>query len=433
MKNTYSEMKDSGVAWIGAIPTIWDTKHLFQLTIQVKNKNSALLEQNLLSLSYGKIKRKSIETTEGLLPASFDNYNIVEKDDIVLRLTDLQNDHTSLRVGKVEEKGIITSAYVSVRPVLGVSKYIYYALHSFDLKKGFYGMGSGVRQGLNFTEAKMIRIPFPELPEQTAVAAYLDEKCGTIDEIIAEAKASIEEYKAWKSSVIFEAVTKGLDPHAEMKDSGVEWIGKVPRHWRMTKTKFCSSKIGSGKTPRGGAEIYTDSGVMILRSQNIYNTGLMLDNVSYISEEIDNEMANSRVFEDDILLNITGGSIGRCCIYPANFPHANVNQHVCIIRVIKDIMIPKLMLYIWMSDIGQKSIDICQTGANREGMNFEQIGNTIIPMMAYTEQQAIVNYLDEKCTAIDGIIAEKEALIADMEAYKKSLIFETVTGKRKVC
>ena len=201
----------------------------------------------------------------------------------------------------------------------------------------------------------------------------------------------------------------------------------------MTKTKFCSSKIGSGKTPRGGAEIYTDSGVMILRSQNIYNTGLMLDNVSYISEEIDEEMANSRVFEDDILLNITGGSIGRCCIYPANFPHANVNQHVCIIRVIKDIMIPKLMLYIWMLDVGQKSIDICQTGANREGMNFEQIGNTIIPLMAYTEQQAIVNYLDEKCAAIDGIIAEKESLIADMEAYKKSLIFETVTGKRKVC
>ena len=96
-------------------------------------------------------------------------------------------------------------------------------------------------------------------------------------------------------------------------------------------------------------------------------------------------------------------------------------------------MIPKLMLYIWMSEVGQKSIDICQTGANREGMNFEQIGNTVIPIMPHQEQQKIVDYLDEKCAAIDGIIAEKEALIADMEAYKKSLIFETVTGKRKVC
>ena len=405
MKNTYSEMKDCGVAWIGAIPTIWDTKHLFQLTIQVKNKNSALLEQNLLSLSYGKIKRKSIETTEGLLPASFDNYNIVEKDDIVLRLTDLQNDHTSLRVGKVEEKGIITSAYVSVRPVLGVSKYIYYALHSFDLKKGFYGMGSGVRQGLNFTEAKMIRIPFPELPEQDAIVAYLDEKCGTIDEIIAEAKASIEEYKAWKSSVIFETVTKGLDPHTEMKDSGVEWIGKVPRHWDVLKFKYII-KIKSGDAIRN--ELLTDKG-----SYPVYGGGEL---IGYTD--------NYNVCQNTILVGRVGARCG-CVTKVVDKAWATDNALVVSTTSNHDYL-HYLLLAANLNNLNTSNAQPLITAT--------KINNHFI---AYTsdpkEQDDIVAVLDAKCAAIDGIIAEKEALIADMEAYKKSLIFETVTGKRKVC
>ena len=427
----YTNIKSSNVEWLGDIPSHWEIK---------RGKNClTLLSRPVLDdddiitcFRDGEVTLRKNRREEGFTNALLEiGYQGVNAGDLVVH----GMDGFAGAIGISDSRGK-ASPVLNVMDSPNCKRFLMYYLRSLANKEVFLSLSTGIRvRSCDLRWNKLAVLPFilPPLPEQTAIAAYLDEKCRTIDEIIAEAKASIEEYKAWKSSVIFEAVTKGLDPHAEMKDSGVEWIGKVPRHWKMTKTKFCSSKIGSGKTPRGGAEIYADSGVMILRSQNIYNTGLMLDNVSYISEEIDNEMANSRVFEDDILLNITGGSIGRCCIYPANFPHANVNQHVCIIRVIKDIMIPKLMLYIWMSDVGQKSIDICQTGANREGMNFEQIGNTIIPMMAYTEQQAIVNYLDEKCAAIDGIIAEKEDLIADMEAYKKSLVFETVTGKRKVC
>ena len=432
MKNTYSEMKDSGVEWIGMIPIHWGLISNKYVMKKQKIICSNWQGENIMSLTKAGVIIRDISNPFGKMPETFDGYQYVDSDDLLMCLFDI--DVTPRCVGRVFDNGITSPAYSRFKLSSGASQnYYYYYYLMLDNEKTLLHLAKNLRHSFTEEQLGQLKVPYPPLPEQTAIAAYLDEKCGTIDEIITEAKASIEEYKEWKSSVIFEAVTKGLDPNTEMKDSGVEWIGKVPRHWKMTKTKFCSSKIGSGKTPRGGAEIYTDSGVMILRSQNIYNTGLMLDNVSYISEEIDNEMANSRVFENDILLNITGGSIGRCCIYPANFPHANVNQHVCIIRVIEDIMIPKLMLYIWMSDVGQKSIDICQTGANREGMNFEQIGNTIIPMMDYTEQQALVNYLDEKCAVIDGIIAEKEALIADMEAYKKSLIFETVTGKRKVC
>ena len=140
------EMKNSGVEWIGEIPAEWELNEIFQVVEQVKNKNVHLVEKNLLSLSYGKIKRKDIENNEGLLPASFDSYNVIEKDDIVLRLTDLQNDHKSLRVGLSKERGIITSAYVTLRPNEHiVPLYLYYLLYSFDIIKGFYGMGAGVR------------------------------------------------------------------------------------------------------------------------------------------------------------------------------------------------------------------------------------------------------------------------------------------------
>ena len=183
-------MKDSGIDWIGKIPDEWEIYQLSQVVTQVKNKNTNLQEKNLLSLSYGKIKRKNIDSNDGLLPASFDGYNIIENGDIVLRLTDLQNDHTSLRVGRATEKGIITSAYTTLRPMnKDNSRFLYYLLHAFDLKKGFYGMGAGVRQGLNYSEVKSLKIILPnDKSEQTKIANFLDKKCAQIDSIIEESK-----------------------------------------------------------------------------------------------------------------------------------------------------------------------------------------------------------------------------------------------------
>ena len=202
------EMKDSGIPWIGKIPAHWYIKVLFQLVSQVKNKNKNLSETNLLSLSYGKIKRKNIDDTDGLLPASFDGYNIIENNDIVLRLTDLQNDHTSLRVGRATERGIITSAYITVRPTNSrMSEYLYYLLHAFDIKKGFYGMGSGVRQGLNYDEIKMLKLPLPPLDEQSTIATYLDTQCAKIDDLIVEKQSLIDDLESYKKSLIYEVVT----------------------------------------------------------------------------------------------------------------------------------------------------------------------------------------------------------------------------------
>ena len=202
------EMKDSGIEWIGEIPREWEVKVAFQLFAQVKNKNEGLIEQNLLSLSYGKIKRKSIDTVGGLLPANFDGYNIIEADDIVLRLTDLQNDHTSLRVGLATERGIVTSAYLTLRNnSKNLPLYLYYYLHSFDICKGFYGMGAGVRQGLNWDGLKLLKIIIPPLPEQQEIANYLDKKCAEIDTLITKKEQLTAELESYKKSLIYEYVT----------------------------------------------------------------------------------------------------------------------------------------------------------------------------------------------------------------------------------
>ena len=201
-------MKDSGIEWIGEIPKSWGINTIFQLCTQVKNKNVGLIENNLLSLSYGKIKRKNIDAIEGLLPESFDGYNIIEKDDIVLRLTDLQNDHTSLRVGISEERGIITSAYLTIRNRSNfIPKYLYYYLHSFDISKGFYGMGAGVRQSLNWDGLKWLKVITPSREEQEQIAEFLNTKCTEIDNLISKKEQYITEIENYKKSLIYEYVT----------------------------------------------------------------------------------------------------------------------------------------------------------------------------------------------------------------------------------
>lgn len=420
------EMKDSGVEWIGKMPSNWQVKYLFQLVSQVKNKNNGLREKNLLSLSYGKIKRKDIETTDGLLPASFDGYNIIEEGDIVMRLTDLQNDHTSLRIGRATERGIITSAYTTVRPSKETSPFLYLALHSFDVKKGFYGMGAGVRQGLNYGEVKKVLVPVPPLSEQTAIAAYLDEKCATIDAIIVEAKSSIEGYKSWKASVIFETVTKGLNPNAEMKDSGVEWIGSIPKAWQYVPLKYlasCNDEVLTEATPEDYTFDYIDIGSV--------HTGNGIGMCERMQFKDAPSRARRIVRDGDIIVS-TVRTYLKAIAQVGNYdvPHI-ASTGFAVIRT-KNAN-ASFLKYALLSDNFVSQVEADSVGISYPAINATQIMAFKIPVPSIAEQTDIALYLDDKCAAIDGVIAEKEALIGELESYKKSLIFETVTGKRRVC
>lgn len=201
-------MKDSGIAFVGKIPANWELHPVYYYFSEGKIKNTGCTENNLLSLSYGYIIRKDINTSEGLLPASFSTYNIVEKDDIIIRPTDLQNDKRSLRTGLVKEKGIITSAYIDLKPKTNVnSRYFHFLLHSYDVKKVFYNMGNGVRQGLNFGGFSKLSVFNPPIKEQEEIAEYLDSKCAKIDSIIEDKKTQLETIENYKKSLIYEYVT----------------------------------------------------------------------------------------------------------------------------------------------------------------------------------------------------------------------------------
>ena len=426
-------MKQSGIDWIGEIPDGWEIYQLSQLVKQVKNKNSLLQEKNLLSLSYGSIKRKDINSSDGLLPASFDGYNIIENGDIVLRLTDLQNDHTSLRVGRTSERGIITSAYTTLHPInINHSKFLYYMLHSFDLKKGFYGMGAGVRQGLNYDEVKSLKVPLPPLAEQQKIAAYLDKKISQIDAIITEAKQSIEEYKAWKQSVIFEAVT-GKNKSGAKKDSGIEWIGEIPEGWEVCKTLYLLNMPitdGPHETP-----VLYDSGIPFISAEAVScgNGHIDFSHMrGYISEEYYIECCKKYIPQlDDIYMIKSGATTGKIAKVETA-KKFTIWSPLAVFRFNTRKVYIQFMYYYLQSECYQKQIEDKWTFGTQQniGMRTLEKLKTVLPPIH--EQEAIAKMLDSKCAQIDSLIAEKESLIADLSEYKKSLIFEVVTGKRSV-
>lgn len=201
-------MKDSCIEWMGLIPSLWNIHPVYYYFGERKAKNYDLKEQNLLSLSYGKIIRKDINASGGLLPANFSTYNIVEAGDIIIRSTDLQNDKRSLRTGLVTEHGIITSAYIDLMPKSGVnSKYFHYLLHAYDIMKVFYNMGNGVRQGLNYSEFSKLMVIAPSREEQQEIVDYLDNKCEQIDSIIETKKQQLIVLDEYKKAIIYEYVT----------------------------------------------------------------------------------------------------------------------------------------------------------------------------------------------------------------------------------
>lgn len=216
-----------------------------------------------------------------------------------------------------------------------------------------------------------------------------------------------------------------MEKYNKYKDSGIEWLGSIPKHWEVKRIKDAITKIGSGITPKGGSETYVDEGVPLIRSQNVYNDGLRLDNVSFITEEVHNKMKNSQLKPFDILINITGASIGRTCIFPESIKTANINQHIIYLRVKKKKV--DYFSYYLKSNTIQEYIMNIQVGTSKEALNMSQVLNIGLPFPENQEQTQIANYLDAKTTAIDKKIKLLQRKIKHYKAYRKTLINETVT------
>ena len=408
------EMKDSGIAWIGAMPRAWKMNTIAQIFLQVKCKNTGLQEKNLLSLSYGKVKRKSIDTVEGLLPESFDGYNIIEKDDIVLRLTDLQNDHTSLRVGLAEERGIITSAYLTIRNRSNFCpKYLYYYLHSFDIAKGFYGMGAGVRQGLNWDGVKWLKILAPSVPEQERIAAFLDAECAEIDAVLEKTRASIEEYKKLKQAIITQAVTKGIRGDMPMKDSGIEWIGEISQDFEIVKLKWLCDVLDQFRSPVTADKRNQNADVLY----DYYGASGAIDKIDgYTIDDhvmlIGEDGANLRMRNLPIMYEING--------------KAWVNNHAHILK-------PKAGVDFYFIFYALEALDLNYyiTGSAQPKLSQDNLRNILVPITDFIGQKRIAAYISDVCDEFDCLIAKKQQYLTEIENYKKSLIYEYVTGKRR--
>jgi type I restriction enzyme S subunit len=217
-----------------------------------------------------------------------------------------------------------------------------------------------------------------------------------------------------------------LKPYNKYKNADVEWLGDIPEHWEVKRVKDISRKIGSGVTPLGGSEVYVDEGVTFLRSQNVYDNGLRLKKVSFISEEIYDKMKSSQLKPLDILINITGASIGRSCLVPLDLQKANTNQHIAFIRLNHSLNNCYFLSWWLKSPFIKKHIEREQIGAAREAFNLAQIARIPFPFPNESEQTKIANYLDQKTTAIDKKIKILKAKIKHYEALKKSVINETV-------
>lgn len=420
-------MKPSGIEWIGDIPDDWEVRKLLSLFKEHKDRNKNLEEQNLLSLSYGKIKRKDINNNDGLLPASFETYNIVENGDIVFRLTDLQNDKRSLRTGIVTQRGIITSAYVTIRPKIKLdSRFYHYLYHMYDICKVFYGMGDGVRQGMGFEDLKNIPTLIPPLKTQEKIADYLDEKCGEIDATIAKQKESIEKLKAYKQSLISETVTKGLDKSAPLKPSGIDYLGDIPSHWEIKKLKFVAN-FNQNTLPED-----TD-GQFELKYIDIGNVSSVdgIKEIQYFNFSNAPSRARRIVKYGDIIVSTVRTYLRAITSIKEDYDNCICSTGFAVITP-KDNVQQDFVVYAIENESFIAQIIANSQGISYPAINVSQLENLKLAFPSVKEQKEIVDFLKTKLLEIDLTINKKQNIIQKLDAYKKSLIFECVTGKKYV-
>ena len=424
----YQRYKPSGVEWIGDIPESWNSlklKHEYKIQ---KGKIPKIINEKEVK---GLVPYLSMDVLRGSEISGFVNVEdgIFVKEGQTLILWDGSN---SGEIIKVEKEGVLSST-MGVLNKIGNKlneDFSFYQLKSYEpeIRNNTNGMGIPHVDGQYVRSLVLLT---PPLQEQEQIVNYLDEKTTIIDKLISTKQRKVELLKEQRTTLINQVITKGLNPNVKMKDSGVEWIGEIPEYWNNTILRYYVNKVGSGVTPRGGREVYVDEGVIFIRSQNVHFEGLKLEDISRITIDTHNGMNGSKVSYNDLLLNITGGSIGRCCVV-LNEDEMNVNQHVCIIRTKKDKLSPFFLNYFIRSKVGQTQVDYYQTGGNREGLTGENIKNFKISFPMIQEQQEIVEYLDKHTKEIDDLVSMEQNKIELLKEYRQSLVSEVITGKIKV-
>ena len=433
----YERYKDSGVKWIGEIPGHWGMyklKYLFKLN---KNKNIGNKCNTILSLSYGKIKIKK-DLNEGLTPESYESYQLLSTGDIVIRSTDLQNDHTSLRTGLVKIEGAITSAYIGLKNLdmsLCDSRFYHYFLHDWDITKAIYNQGKGLRQSLNWDDIKNMLIPVLDISEQTAIANYLDSTTAKIDEAIAQQQKMIDLLNERKQIIIQNAVTKGLDPNAKMKDSGVEWIGEIPENWRLNRFKnLFKTRSGITFTKKQIVE-YGESVISYgqIHSKDNYGSRVNPELIRFIPKKLTKNKGKAKVVEGDFLFADTSEDFEGCGnnVYIDCKTPIYAGYHTILAKKNNN-EVGQYLAYLFASRNWRGQVRSLVNGVKVYSITQTILKSVYVVLPPIEEQLSIAEYLNVKVGNIDKKIKSIENYISLLQERKQIIINDVVTGKVKV-
>ncbi len=419
----YAEYKESGLPWLGQVPGHWETRPAFGAFVVNHERNHGMKEKTVLSLSYGRIVIKPVEKLHGLVPESFETYQIVNPGDIVLRTTDLQNDHTSLRVGIVRDRGIITSAYLALRVNAGVSPgFGFQFLNVWDMSKAIYGYGSGLRQNLDFSHFKRMPVALPPPAEQVAIVRFLDWANGRLERAIRAKRKVIALLNEQKQAIIHRAVTRGLDPSVRFKPSGIPWLADIPEHWEVQRAKYLYREVDERSTD-GSEELLSVShltGVTPRSQKNI----TMFKAASYTGHKL--------CRPGDLVVNTMWAWMGAL----------GVSKHAGIISPAYAVYRPRrpagiIGIYMdgllrsrpYMSNIMCRSTGL---RASRLRLYPEEFFRLPIIQPPTNEQRRIVETIREETIELDTATARLEREIDLLREYRTRLVADVVTGKLDV-
>ena len=409
-------MKDSGIEWVGEIPNHWVVMPNKYLMRKQKVVYPIYKGQAILSLTMKGVIERDLDAG-GKMPSSFDGYQYVKSGNLLLCLFDI--DVTPRCAGLILQDGVTSPAYSQyiMRQKAYAPFYSYYYV-MVDNTKELLHMAKNLRHSLNEEQFGAIKAPVPPLSEQKAIAEFLDKKCGEVDALIADIQQEIETLEQYKRSVITESVTKGLDPSVPMIDSGIDWVGIMPKHWKKMPNKYLMYK------EKTICPVYNGESILSLTMKGVVVRDLEAGGKMPTSFDGYQQIKAGNLLMCLFDIDVTPRCIGLICNNGVTSPA--YSQFI----MKKNAYAPFYSYYYLMVDFTKELLHMAKN--LRHSLNEEQFGAILAPVPPIEEQQQIADYLDKKCKEIEEIIADKQSQIETLESYKKSLIYECVTGKKEV-
>ena len=422
----YPEYKECGVEWVGEIPYHWRLSRIDSLFFRRREKNTNIISDNILSVlkDRGVIRYEDKGNIGNKVSHNIENYQLVYAGDIVVNNMNV----TIGSVGRSDQFGALSGIYIVLAPK-GDNVDMGYYEYVFKIKpfqKSLIQISSGlmeIRESLNFIQFKVLKLPTPPLSEQTQIANFLDRKTGQIDELIRIKERRIELLQEQRTALINQTVTKGLDPNVEMKPSGVEWIGEIPKHWEVTQIKQVALFIGGYS--EFGSESYTDGGIPIFRIGDVIQF-IKIEQVKRVPTQQVKRLKQNQVCHGDTLIVMIGRRAGESTYYAFNYPSI-LSAQVAGLRATK--ADSKFLFYFIHSASFLNTITPLFFGATRDNISKTALMRVKIPFPPDREQAQIADFLDRKTQQIDGLISAEGQKIELLKEYRQSLISEVVTGK----